>query len=250
MSRYFLLSMGALACLFSATSARAADAEDVKYKSAVDHCILQSQKATSCVEIVNGNPMDKTSVVADGAYDVAYDGVYGTIGTVARGVSMAGVLFDVENAPYWKRYNSELNYQNLKRFAAIRAKKDGLETCQRACLATCISSTLLEYDDRNLITHWTEGVGREKGVCREFSAMASDLMRSLGVKSKTVTGMSYEIQDGQVPKKAGGHVMVEVALPQGNFIMEPQSSECQFFAADFSKDARILSENTLNLKTR
>ncbi len=255
MSHGFLLPwkrlafVGALAGTFiTSTAAHAADDWDSRYRDAVKSCILRSQKNAACVHTKDGNPLDISSQAYEAFYDSSYTAMYGAVGVVARGISMARVAVDPENAPYWKRYNSELNYRTLKKYAGIRAKKDQLEPCQKACLATCISSKIMEYDDRNLPTHWREGIGREKGVCREFSAMAVDLMKSLGLQAETITGVAYEINQGLRPKRIGGHVMVKVNLPQGPFIMEPQSASCEFFDRSFSKVARKFEAELLNTR--
>jgi hypothetical protein len=249
MSRWDAIRHGLFCVLFAAVGAKAEDENwDARFRQATEACLLKSMKNVQCIHEVDGNPLEHASAAEDVLYDVGSESLFRGVGEAVKTVSAADALIKGDESAYWRRLNSEYNYETLKKFARYRARKDRLESCQTACLATCITSQIMEFDERNLLTHWTEALGREKGVCRDFSGMAADLMRSMGLKARDVSGTVYEISDGQPPKSDGGHAMVEVDLPNGRFTMEPQLNACVFYDREFSHGVRHLGERILNLK--
>ncbi len=243
------------AIIFSLTFTATAVADeqrdwDAKYNDAMKACIVKPLKNRACVHVVDGNPMKVSPEWSQVRYKVGEIGIGFVMGEGARTISAGMVHFQGDDAPYWKRLNSKYNYDALKRWALYRANRDGMEDCQKACLATCISSRIIKYDDRNRITNWRDSVEREAGVCREFSAIAANIMKHLGLKARVLEGEVHAVSDGQVPELEGGHVMVQVQLPNGTFHMEPQNDSCEFYDNKFTKEKRHYEFEGLNLKER
>jgi hypothetical protein len=221
---------------------------DRRYNDAMNSCIIKAEPNRACVHVVDGNPLLVSPEWSQVRYKAGELSAGFLIGEGTRTISAGMVHFQGDDSPYWKRLNAQYNYESLKRWAKYRADKNGMETCQRACLATCISSRMIQYDNANRITSWRDAIEREAGVCREFSAIAANLMQSLGVKARVLEGKVHSIIDGQAPDYEGGHVMVEVSLPNGKFIMEPQTDSCEFYDKSFSTGKRNLQTQSLNLK--
>jgi hypothetical protein len=208
-------------------------------------CIVPSMQNVKCDYEENNAPFKKDSTVGQMVYQSGYGTSFRALGWARRSARVLGMLFDIEDSPYWDTYEARLGYKSLKNIAVNKAKRESLSSCQRACLATCISSYLIDYDDDNSMTHWTDSVGSQTGVCREYAAIANDFMKSLKLKSKVVTGYWYENMGGTLQKE-GGHAMVEVQLGRASYIMEPQDPFCTYYDPKFRAQARPIIRKNLN----
>jgi len=125
-----------------------------------------------------------------------------------------------------RRANIRGLYSNMKDKAKKLAKDKKLNTCQKACLATCISSRAIDYDhslvNQACVRRTKDGaIETQKGVCRNFAQISHDIYKYLGVKTKKIFGDNHAINivkiDGQW------------------YQMEPQDPTCSFYYNDKKK---------------
>jgi hypothetical protein len=218
-----------------------------RYVNTIQNCFKKSFQDLKCQRVVNGNPLRKDKSLGQLRYVFEYGAVDAGLGRWERNKSLIQGFWDAENASFWGEVENENSYQLLKASAVRKAQKENLQDCQKACLATCISSSLLKYNDESRPHHLIDGLGRLEGNCREFSAMALDVMRALDVESDPVVGKNYKINEDQKPVESEQHAMVQVFLDGVEFIMEPQRNACEFFDPEFTLNVRKIHSEALNL---
>ncbi len=172
-----------------------------------------------------------------------------TLNAVVSGVStirevsatLYTYLLNGKNEEYWKRDDRWRQYKALRDLMIRKVEREKPLDCQKACLATCISSKIIKMmdyskkgNDESLLTYWDgrRAIENDLGVCRQFSAIAEDLMESMGLKASYVEGYVYsgEVLGTSKYKKTGDqHAVVKVEIDNNSYLLEPQSDQCTFF---------------------
>ena len=170
--------------------------------------------------------------------DVLYSEQY-TLGTMEKGFSfimynIGGPLFkgmaEVENViqnlisneptqssiEFKKAQKTRLN---LIGKLNKKAKKENLNSCQKACLVKCATSNYIEYKSTSGMksNHIEDIYSSQKGVCTEFSSMANDLGSEIGIEVRNVSSIKQR------------HSYNEVKIDGEWYRFEPQSQKCEFY---------------------
>lgn len=152
--------------------------------------------------------------------------------------------------------STRVNFFLLIKNLLAKTKKEHLMDCQKACLATCVSSKIIKYSyilkeqktgnpilDMQMeyfkqqgylprvyelkpnVNEKLTGLGaieKGEGVCRQFSYIAVNLMRSLGLEAEEVVGHPNFTSEYR-------HEVVKVKINEENYLMEPQDDLCNFY---------------------
>ncbi len=246
-SSKLLLLLLAYSAFVRAAGPDSTSSPDERYVDAINHCLKKTFKQMQCNHLVDGNTLDLDGRLGQLGYRLQYNIYHQERAILRQGKSfLRAVVTSSEDASYWQEASNSGSYAVLKKFAIQKAKKENLQSCQRACLATCISSRLLKYNNENRPHHLLDGLGRLEGNCREFSSMANDLMRAMKVDSSVVVGRNYKIKDGERPEDSGAHAMIGLSLKGEEYIMEPQNSGCVFYDTSFSHQRRKFQTRIMN----
>ncbi len=167
--------------------------------------------------------------------------------------------------------------ENFEKFILIlnqvpgKFRKEKLKTCQKVCVVTCMSSKIIRYaylkdslELHNLIKSLspqqslileilslqkeTPDVGLKessigaiksgKGVCRQSSYIARDILKSLKLPGRSVIG--------ELPYKSSyKHEVVQTKIDGKTYLIEPQSDQCNFYPVGklnpFDSDGNIFT---------
>jgi len=119
----------------------------------------------------------------------------------------------------------ELIFDQLLSDLKQTAKKGNLSECHRACLATCMSSRMLTYDDSTRFDSVRGGAAvlNGTGLCTHFSQLADEFMAAVNIPSKLVYGIGSH---GEAHAAIGGEIGGE------EYWKEPQNTDCHLIKFD------------------
>ena len=199
-----------------------------------DSCLLPKYAKTVCKYYPNRTPIKRTPVLDFCGEKAFSHGVVPLTRWAKEGIWAVSLLGAPEQTRYWEEFEISKDYKSLKLQLLRKSKKEKLLSCQRACLATCISSKIIEYED-GMPQTCIGAIQSGSGICREFSLIAADILNSLGVSASDFGGVAYEAHEGKkIP--GGKHRMLRVRIGAKTYLMEPQDSSCEFYNAEFSPD--------------
>lgn len=113
---------------------------------------------------------------------------------------------------------SKMNLLSLTSMIQHAVKTRKLSSCKAACMATCLSSTLIKYDISNSSMQTPCRILEDqKGGCAEFATFSVYFARQLGLNAD----VAY---DGNNP-----HNFMKIEIEKKEYYMEPQRTRCQFF---------------------
>jgi hypothetical protein len=207
-----------------------------RFRAVAQNCLLTRFDTMECTHVSGSSPLKPSNPFAQAFYKLGHNGVIGASSGAFRWLEGSVMsLREGEDPDYWEMREAELGFEALLDFARRKAKREGLRDCQKACLATCIASQMITYGAPQARQSWRASLRRGEGVCRAYADIANVAMREMGLRSKTVAGTGYETGSGGRGQKysMGGHVMVQVKLQDGEFLMEPQVNACEFFDVTF-----------------
>lgn len=161
--------------------------------------------------------------------------------TIENSVGAVGASFGiskVKNARTKRTANLD-GFEVIKSRMAEKANVDHLVDYQRACMAQCVASKIISYDHGLALSMSPScAIGNGKGVCREYSWIASDLMRYLGLRAQRQTVIAYWTpEENPTRKSSGPHVVTKVNIGGSDFLMEPQKNDCIFYERSFNMNA-------------
>lgn len=148
-------------------------------------------------------------------------------------------LMDPKKPANWLEREIENDFTKLKCALAQKATREKLKDCQKACLATCVSSRILFFDKAYMPKLQTprQAICSRHGVCRDFTNVALEFMQAQGLNAQVLTGTGYDIEDNEkVP--FGPHAMIGININKKLYVMEPQHTDCTFEDSDFAKAHR------------
>jgi hypothetical protein len=120
------------------------------------------------------------------------------------------------------------DYEWIKSQMMRKADKEKLEDFQKVCLAQCISSKIIEYDQGWKLTQSPQAaIENGKGVCREYSWIASELMSQMGVPANREFVWYYDTDT------SSAHSIVNVKIRGKHYFVEPQEDSCGFYSTQF-----------------
>ena len=203
-----------------------------KEKDIYAHCLKPKFQTAHCAYFPHRTPLLVDSKVMKAMF-VSVDiqnKTYDAVSDAAK--SCAVYAFVPKDEAYWIQQEIETDYARLKCTLAAKKKKERLTDCQAACVATCISMRLIDYVDGG---HQSAkaAVCSGKGTCREFSSIAEELLRSMGLDATRAFGTLYDERPDS-KKEVVGHVMVQVTLDGKPYLMDPQDDACAFYSPKFN----------------
>ncbi len=107
----------------------------------------------------------------------------------------------------------------LKNFADDRK----LNTWQRACLSTCVSSHMIDPIDTlrtGLLIQPARILEEGEGVCKQYAMLGETFGDALGVETKVVSNGTF---------RKTSHVYLKVKIGTTYYYMEPQQDQCELF---------------------
>jgi hypothetical protein len=194
----------------------------------VDHSCFQRDWANTQCKYVEGD--DYPSSMGETYNRIAIvDDILTAVVDLVKRFGMDSTLY------YIRRFSAELgigskagaferrvDFLKLQNQAKDVARKNKLSSCQRACLANCISAHAITYVDgsnaRSLVP--ADTLARGYGICQHFSAMSSFLSNRLG---NTYTFAVASIRMG--------HEFVATQIDGKWWFSEPQDDACTFYPA-------------------
>ena len=211
------------------------------------NCITPSFKEKECIFKKNYSPFWTASYGVDRAA-AAGDQIFPEIGrSIHSAVWSTTLLFNPNQEGYWASHSITRDYIRLRDSLSKKADREGLSTCQKACLSKCISSRIIDYSSANS-RKFDSCYGRIEGRtadCNGFADIGDELNYALGVPSRVTLGILYErTTDGR--KTKGGHALVQVSMNGKYYKMEPQDGSCSFFENDFKKEMKPIEIIILN----
>lgn len=92
---------------------------------------------------------------------------------------------------------------------------------QRACLATCASAHLIDYQlwAYNDPEVPSSVLRSGRGLCRHFAMLADQFLATLGIRGQVISGQT----------EGGDHAFNRVRINNEQLWMEPQRDTCQFY---------------------
>lgn len=117
---------------------------------------------------------------------------------------------------------SKVNLMNLTSMLQHAVKNRKLSQCKAACMAMCVSSTIVEYDvSKSDFQTPCRILEEQKGGCAEFATFSVYFARQLGIDA--------DIAYTALPSP---HNFSKVRLDNKDYYMEPQRSGCDFYEAE------------------
>ena len=208
-----------------------------RFERAAQFCLKKNYRKVACEHIENENVLFIPilhKAINKSVQDKLYAGV--------RKLRVAKRFVDVTVSPdldrVWDAYSIQLDYENFKRRIKAKASNERLKACQKACLATCISSNLIS-PEHHPFDNWRDALEKGEGSCRSYTGIAVDIMKDLGLKAKYTSGLSESNDDYPNHNDRAfrtSHAMVKIKLKYEDYLMEPGSDSCEFYDADFNRD--------------
>jgi hypothetical protein len=215
---------------FALVNAAFSSEVDDRYKQIFNECLNPSYQNVSCRYEDSTTPLQISKTFSIGVA-VLDDDAGTAIDTIKEAVWGASRLLN----PDQSQHKAWIAYQNAQDWAKRKAQRENLKDCQKACLATCISSKVMDEGSQLNIQNARSAIETESGVCREFTAVAVDLMKSFGLDASYAAGSDKEWDDNdEVFRSQGAHVIVSVKIDGKNYLMEPQNPECDFYNPNFT----------------
>lgn len=168
--------------------------------------------------LIQNNKCDVMATNEEHWYNYTEDSEYymaplvGAIGEIVRFANKAFYNYKGEK-------EEEILVSELKDYM-----KDGLSSCQKACVVKCATSQVLNYSSSNKTK--LKGVAdlydERIGECTEFQSVANDLGRKLGVDVRSMSGP--------------GHAYNAFKIDGLWYYGEPQSKDCSFYHSTHTAD--------------
>lgn len=210
------------------------------YKAVVKECLIPDFSQKKCVFLKNQSTL-QTNVVDQGLPFWKY--ILLPLGrTVSEGLNVLSLAFvDPSDEEYWWEEVLTEDYKNIKFLIVRKQENEKLSDCQSVCLATCITSRLLTYNNATFPQSAAETIQDGAGVCREFSWVAAELLDLLQIENTGAGGRSYDVDPLKVKRTAQGmHAMNYVWVDGKKYLIEPQQgpikNTCLFYDADFKQE--------------
>ena len=122
------------------------------------------------------------------------------------------------NATCSNSSESKMNLLSITTLLQHAVKTRKLSSCKAACMATCVSATLVKYDLSNSKMQTPCRILEDqKGGCAEFATFAVYFAREFGLKAD----IAYTASPA--------HNFAQVQIENGRYYMEPQDSSCTFY---------------------
>lgn len=138
-------------------------------------------------------------------------------------------------------YEAREFYKSVIHQSKLKASRDNLNQSQKACLAKCIASQIIDYDyEYNEPWKTNEGaISTGNGYCREFSNILAAISKELGLQAYTLIvedDFHYEMEgDGLYTKalneiiKRMPHIIGVIKIDDTWYQAEPQNDCCNFY---------------------
>lgn len=190
---------------------------DERYADIQKSCLDKLEYTNKCMLVQDEQFIDPST-----ARKVQSELAEGLLSNIGRHYSYhSRQLFNEAEAK--KRERILAKYRGVKARAKTLVKNKKLLPCQKACVAVCISSKLLDYDPSTFnhicVRRTMDGaIETQTGVCRNYAQIGDDLMEAFGLDTKKVYG--------------DDHAMNLVKLDGIWYQIEPQDDSCTFYYND------------------
>jgi hypothetical protein len=145
-----------------------------------------------------------------------------SLGVIGKPVHYGVDLIRVAGRKRAERIAARTQIQEVEALlASFASAHPSMSDYQRACLATCASAHLIDYQLWSLNDPEVPSsiIASGRGLCRHFARIASRFLSELGLPGSVVKGQS----------KDGDHAFNSVRINGEQLWMEPQRDTCQFY---------------------
>ncbi|MEK7355695.1 MAG: transglutaminase domain-containing protein [Bdellovibrionota bacterium] len=156
-------------------------------------------------------------------------GTYATAGPVADAVAITGYGMESVGDAAWSLasrfkkdapscYGPASKLSKLKSYAKKVVGGKSLSSCQKACVAKCITSHYLKTDYSKAGNSTAcQAANAKAGDCQAFSALSDAVLDTLGAKSRTAHSFTM------------GHAYNKVEADGEWLYYEPMNDRCEFY---------------------